>query len=73
MSFRPTRNTHRGSDRLAVLGALGWHPQRSVAERIATERGGALGDTVAYKIRFEDRRMGVSKNVGALPGFGESP
>lgn len=26
----------------------------SVAERVATERGGKLGDTVAFKIRFED-------------------
>lgn len=29
----------------------------SVADRVAVERGGQLGDTVAFKIRFEDRPL----------------
>ena len=29
----------------------------SVAERVALERGGRLGDTVGFKIRFEEKQM----------------
>lgn len=32
----------------------------SVADRVAVERGGQLGDTVGFKIRFEDSSIGFS-------------
>ena len=35
---------------------------RSVADRVASERGGKLGDTVAYKIRFEDSQKPQARN-----------
>ena len=40
----------------------------SVAERVARERGGALGDTVGFKIRFEDSVTESSKVVFCTVG-----
>lgn len=41
----------------------------SVAERVAMERGGKLGDTVAYKIRFEDKVTPTTQVVFCTVGI----
>ena len=55
-----------------AIAVVATQPRRisaaSVAERVARERGGALGDTVGFKIRFEDSVTASSKVVFCTVG-----
>ena len=55
-----------------AIAVVATQPRRisaaSVAERVARERGGALGDTVGFKIRFEDSVTESSKVVFCTVG-----